>query len=108
MSNNRKTASVAKKLRNKKAVKKDAKVKGIYPQMYIGATGVCCKLNILKKRFVQALLDADDINGYVAVYLFPMENISKTGNTHFVIIRNDADYVTEQEIVAKRIKELGL
>lgn len=109
MSNNRKTASTAKKAvrTNKKAVKEKS-LKGIYPQMYIGSMGICCTLNILKKEFIKRLLEVESENGFVSLSLFPLKEISKNNCTHFVVIKDSDDYMSEEDIVSNRIKELGL
>ena len=109
MSNNRKVASTAKKVaKPEKKAKREKTVDGLYPQMYIGASGVCCRIGIHKKNFIKRLLEADDKNGFVSLFMFPLKEISKTNCTHFVLMRTDDDYLSEQDIVSNRIKELGL
>lgn len=112
MSNNRKnnpnTKPPVKKPRKAKRESRRPLLNGFTAKMYIGASGICCKIDIHKHRFIEKLLESEDSNGYVTIHLFPTREVTNNGVTHYPFITCDKDYESESDRVSKRVKELGL
>jgi hypothetical protein len=109
MSNNRKKKSTASPVTKvKKAKLQIANVNGIYPQMYIGSSGICCELVINKPDFLKFLLEAPTSErGFLVLSLFPKKEMLNK-YTHFCRLKSPEDWQNEDEVVEKMIKDYGL